>query len=67
MEDDISKLNTVLDELAARKVIKSMAAGRRLLSNGGIKVDGKTIKENVTLDDASTITVGKKITIDLTA
>ena len=59
------KLNTVLNELADRKVIKSMAAGRRLLRSGAIKIDGETIKENVSLDDASSIRVGK-ITIDLT-
>ena len=59
------KLNTVLNELADRKVIKSMAMGRRLLMSGAIKIDGETIKENVSLDDASSIRVGK-ITIDLT-
>ena len=60
------KLNTVLNELADRKVIKSMAMGRRLLQGGAIKIDGETIKENVSLDNASSIQVGKKITIDLT-
>ena len=59
------KLNTVLNELADRKVIKSMAMGRRLLQGGAIKIDGETIKENVSLDDASSIQVGKRI-IDLT-
>ena len=57
--------NTVLRELADRKVIKSMAAGRRLLRGGAIKVDGETIKENVSIEDATTIRVGK-VTIDLT-
>jgi hypothetical protein len=59
------KLNTVLNELADRKVIKSMAMGRRLLQGGAIKIDGETIKENVSLDNASSIQVGKRI-IDLT-
>tara|TARA_Y100000310_G_C20580302_1_gene762634 strand:+ start:991 stop:1185 length:195 start_codon:yes stop_codon:yes gene_type:complete len=58
--------NTVLRELADRKVIKSMAIGRRLLQSGAIKVDGETIKENVSIEDATTIKVGKRITIDLT-
>jgi len=57
--------NTVLRELADRKVIKSMAAGRRLLRGGAIKVDGETIKENVSIEDATIIRVGK-VTIDLT-
>ena len=57
--------NTVLRELTDRKVIKSMAIGRRLLRSGAIKVDGETIKENVSLDNASSIQVGKRI-IDLT-
>ena len=57
--------NTVLRELADRKVIKSMAAGRRLLRGGAIKVDGETIKENVSIEDATTIRVGK-VTVDLT-
>ena len=57
--------NTVLRELADRKVIKSMAIGRRLLRGGAIKVDGETIKENVSIEDATTIRVGK-VTIDLT-
>ena len=56
---------TVLRELADRKVIKSMAIGRRLLRGGAIKVDGETIKENVSIEDATTIRVGK-VTIDLT-
>jgi hypothetical protein len=57
--------NTVLRELADRKVIKSMAIGRRLLRSGAIKVDGETIKENVSIEDATTIRVGK-VTVDLT-
>ena len=57
--------NTVLRELADRKVIKSMAAGRRLLRGGAIKVDGETVKENVSIEDATTIRVGK-VTVDLT-
>ena len=59
------KLNTILNELADRKVIKSMASGRRLLMSGAIKIDGETVKENISLDNASSIRVGK-ITIDLT-
>jgi len=59
------KLNTILNELADRKVIKSMASGRRLLRSGAIKIDGETVKENISLDNASSIRVGK-ITIDLT-
>jgi hypothetical protein len=68
LEDNMEhwiKLNTVLNELADRKVIKSMAMGRRLLQGGAIKIDGETIKENVSLDNASSIQVGKRI-IDLT-
>jgi ribosomal 50S subunit-recycling heat shock protein len=57
--------NTVLRELTDRKVIKSMAIGRRLLRSGAIKVDGETIKENISIEDATTIRVGK-VTIDLT-
>ncbi len=59
------KLNTILNELADRKVIKSMASGRRLLRSGAVKIDGETVKENISLDNASSIRVGK-ITIDLT-
>jgi len=60
------KLNTILNELADRKVIKSMASGRRLLRSGAIKINGETVKENVSIEGASSIEVGKKITIDLT-
>ena len=60
------KLNTILNELADRKVIKSMASGRRLLRSGAIKIDGEPVKETISLDNASSIRVGK-ITIDLTA
>ena len=42
-----------------------MAMGRRLLQGGAIKIDGETVKENISLDNASSIRVGK-ITIDLT-
>ena len=59
------QLDTVLNELADRKVIKSMAAGRRLLRGGAIKIDGETVKENVSINGATTIRVGK-LTIDLT-
>jgi hypothetical protein len=59
------QLDTVLNELADRKVIKSMAAGRRLLRGGAIKIDGETVKENVSIKGATTIRVGK-LTIDLT-
>ena len=59
------QLDTVLNELADRKVIKSMAAGRRLLRGGAIKIDGETVKENVSISGATTIKVGK-LTIDLT-
>ena len=59
------QLDTVLNELADRKVIKSMAAGRRLLRGGAIKIDGETVKENVSINGATTIRVGK-VTIDLT-
>ena len=59
------KLISILNELADRKVIKSMASGRRLLRSGAIKIDGETVKENISLDNASSIRVGK-ITIDLT-
>ena len=57
--------DTVLRKLADRGIIKSMAEGRRLLRGGGIKIDGETIKENVSLKGTETIKVGKR-TIDLT-
>ena len=57
--------DTVLRKLADRDIIKSMAEGRRLLRGGGIKIDGETIKENVSLKGTETIKVGKR-TIDLT-
>ena len=57
--------DTVLRKLADRDIIKSMAEGRRLLRGGGIKIDGETIKENVSLKGTETIKVGKR-TIELT-
>jgi len=51
--------DTVLRKLADLDIIKSMAEGRRLLRSGGIKIDGETIKENVSLKGTETIKVGK--------
>ena len=53
--------DTVLRKLADLDIIKSMAEGRRLLRSGGIKIDGETIKENVSLKGTETIKVGKRI------
>jgi len=52
--------NTVLRILADHDIIKTMASGRRLIKNGAIKVDGVKIKENVSIEGAKIISVGKK-------
>jgi len=52
--------NTVLRFLADEGIIKTMGAGRRLLHNRGIKVDGVVVTDNVTIEDAETIQVGKR-------
>jgi ribosomal protein S4 len=49
----------LVDELAKRGLTVSMAHARKLIHQGGIRVDGKIIRDNIELEGGEKITLRK--------